>query len=279
MVSLDKTFFLSSFRRYLSDTAITVFMAIFLIITIADVQDFFKTFEKEHLAFLILLFILLSYPFGLLINAFSYFAIFPITRPLCRKVFKCERLLRFIGNSNDFEQSKKYFKIKPFEDFYRVTDIIDKDNFVFKKFGIDRTYLPGLNLFARNIGFFLISVQVINIFYFLRSETSLLTPQIFWLTLLAIPVLILFCVFMEMYYGILLLYMLRILYTTIFYNDDFEREPGDFKLFDAPDTDPTPGVSLETNVSLNITYFMLNRLLATHSIVDLTKPLRNSSFE
>ena len=157
-MNLTGNFFLASAKKFLSDTAIS-FTLIILLLIIKPTCIMSLDIPKNLSLFFSVVALFLSYPVGLFINACSHFLFSGCIKKREESFFKNGKKASQTKIQFKTTQTRAFFKIKNFEDYYNVSEILRKMRFVFKKWDKDIDYVEGLNQYLRNICFVIIALN------------------------------------------------------------------------------------------------------------------------
>ena len=178
-MNLNNHFFLSSARKFLSDTAIsfTLILALFII----HIDSFMLLSVPEGFAWPIsIVVIFLSYPFGLFVNACSHFMLTSLIEHKIEKIlFNNKYLASSIKKDFPKESSYHFFKIEDFSDFKNVAKILGKMRFVFRKIDRDIDYIEGLYQYLRNICFIIIVFDIFFIITMIFNKIEFSLPDLY----------------------------------------------------------------------------------------------------
>ena len=165
-------FFLSSAKKFLSDTAIS--FTILFILLLTNFSKFADINVPDGLGLPIsIVVIFLSYTFGLFVNASSHFLFsLKIEDKIQKKIFYNENRAQYTKKFFRKQLTYPFFRInnnkkdensKDFYTFRNVAEILGNMSFVFRKIDKNIDYVEGLSQYVRNICFVLPIVDLILI--------------------------------------------------------------------------------------------------------------------
>ncbi len=217
MVSLEKSFFLNSLQRYLSDISISLTILLFFsLVYVFDER--IQSIPNSYLLFILVLTLMVAYPIGLLINAISFIVLSPAIRGIEKIIFNDKyTLLRYLNNYTreifNFDKVKRYYNIVCFDDYVVVLNIIDEMDYLLERINKGYPHVRGIKRYLRNI----VLVMMIFLIHFLyQSYKDIYYLIYFFITVLTIMISIYICAILNFHknvYGMYLIYIL--LNTTI----------------------------------------------------------------
>ncbi len=178
MIQVQPSSFTSA-KKFLADTAAGLVFFVAAYVVTPSIQRYLgSSFEGEFKIFVAAVALLLAYPFGLFINAVSFFWLHWLVTAFESLQFNSRLLGGTTKRLHGAAEALAFFGMGKHNDYYQPSRLLEEVDFVFARFGVDSRRTSGIEQFIRNLA---LIIPIILSMHAFADRKNASTPIIWYI--------------------------------------------------------------------------------------------------